>query len=158
MRLSFFIPMVPPRTTFQAKQLAVAHGKPIIFDSVELKQMKSSLRARVAPYAPSEPLTGPVQLITKWCWPCGARHSDGEYKPTKPDTDNLIKALKDVMEDCGFFAVGDQQVASEVTEKFWAEQADIYVALQELSPGGRKDSMSPSLAARSDLINREVMP
>jgi Holliday junction resolvase RusA-like endonuclease len=131
--VEFFIPMVPPRTTFQDKQLAVSKGKPIIFDSVELKAVKNSLRDRLGPHAPAVPLQGPVRLMTKWCWPCeGTRHTDGEYKATKPDTDNLVKALKDVMATCGFYT-NDALVASEITEKFWASTPGIYVFVAELS-------------------------
>ena len=49
-------------------------------------------------------------MVTKWCFPKG-KHSDGEYKATKPDTDNLQKMLKDVMTEVGFWK-DDALVAS----------------------------------------------
>ena len=33
------------------------------------------------------------------------RHYDGEYKYTEPDTDDLNKALKDIMEDLNFYTI-----------------------------------------------------
>ena len=70
-------------------------------------------------------------LGVKWCFPIRGRHRDGEYKATKPDTDNLEKLLKDVMTELGFW-MDDAQVASELCEKFWAEIPGIYILLTGL--------------------------
>ncbi len=70
------------------------------------------------------------RLVTKWCFPNG-RHKDGEYRITKPDTDNLQKLLKDCMTMCGFWK-DDALVASEIVEKFWAEVPGIYIRIEEL--------------------------
>ena len=56
---------------------------------------------------------------------------DGEYKITKPDTDNLQKLLKDCMTAVRFWS-DDAQVASEVVEKFWADIPGIYIRVTEL--------------------------
>ena len=66
----------------------------------------------------------------KFLYPRGKRN-DGEYKATKPDTDNLIKMLKDEMTKAGFWK-DDALVASEIVEKFWAETPGIYVEVEEL--------------------------
>ena len=58
-------------------------------------------------------------------------HKDGEYRITKPDTDNLQKMLKDCMTLVGFWK-DDALVASEITEKFWAEKPGIYIRIEEL--------------------------
>ena len=77
------------------------------------------------------PFDGPLRLIVRWCFPATGKHHDGEYKYTKPDTDDLNKALKDIMERLGFY-VNDSRVASELIEKFWAEIPGIYIRLEEL--------------------------
>lgn len=64
------------------------------------------------------------------CFPRGG-HRDGEYRITKPDTDNLQKLLKDCMTDVGFWE-DDAQVASEICEKFWAEVPGIYICAEEI--------------------------
>ncbi len=69
--------------------------------------------------------------MTKWCFPLTGKHRDGEYKTSRPDTDNLQKLLKDVMTDLGYWK-DDAQVASEITEKFWAKIPGIYIAIEEL--------------------------
>lgn len=76
-------------------------------------------------------LTGPIRLLTKWCYTATGNHKNGEYKITKPDTDNMIKLLKDVMTGLGYWT-DDAQVASEITEKFWSEQPGIYVRIEQL--------------------------
>lgn len=74
--------------------------------------MRQKLTAYLAKYVLSEKLTGPLQLITKWSYPKG-KHKNGEYKTTKPDTDNMIKLLKYVMTELGFWK-DDSLVASEI--------------------------------------------
>ena len=64
------------------------------------------------------------------CFPRG-RYRDGQYKTTRPDTDNLQKLLKDCMSDTGFWK-DDALVASEIVEKFWAERPGIYIRVEEL--------------------------
>jgi Holliday junction resolvase RusA-like endonuclease len=134
MTLEFFLPMVPPRVTAQQHEIRVLNGKPVVYDTVEISAAKEKFASRLGSHTPVTPLTGPVRLTTKWLWPCeGTRHHDGEWKVTKPDTDNVVKAFKDVMERLGYFEKSDAQVASEITEKFWAHVPGIYVRLEELS-------------------------
>ena len=64
------------------------------------------------------------------CFP-KQNHENGEYRITKPDTDNLQKMLKDCMTKVGFWK-DDALVASEITEKFWADQPGIYIRIEEL--------------------------
>ena len=72
-----------------------------------------------------------VRLVVKWLFPKG-RHNNGEYRTTKPDTDNLQKLLKDCMTKCGFWK-DDALVASEIVEKFWADVPGIYIQIEELN-------------------------
>lgn len=131
-RVEFFIPMIPPTLTFQDKISIVSKGRGLLIDSPELKTVKRSLRDRIGPHAPDEKLTGPVRVVSKWCWPTeGTDHMDGEYRISKPDADNLSKMLHDVMERAGFFA-NDSQVMP-VPETFWADVPGLYVCAEELA-------------------------
>lgn len=125
--IEFFCPMVPPTATAQMKQVRVHKGRPIHYDPPAVAEMKAKLKAAVAPYRPPEPLEGPVRLTTKWIWP----GEEYRYKTTKPDTDNMIKALKDVMERVGFYR-NDCQVVSEITEKMHGPVSGIYVKVEAL--------------------------
>ena len=130
MNIEFFMSMIPPTITHQQHKVAVVDGKPVFYEPPELKAVRLKLTAHMGKHVPAEKYTGPVRLITKWCYPNG-KHLDGEYKTTKPDTDNMIKMLKDVMTDMGYWQ-DDAQVASEITEKFWAVVPGIYIRIEEL--------------------------
>ena len=132
--MEIFLPIIPPTITHQAKDLRayLKDGKPraVLHDSPELKEARSKLHAYLAPHGPVEPFEGAVRLLVKWCFP-REKHGDGEYKTTKPDTDNLEKMLKDVMTELHWWK-DDAQVASEIVEKFWAEQPGIFISVEPL--------------------------
>ena len=126
----FFMAMIPPTVTAQEHKVMVCSGKPVFYDPPDLTAARGKLTAHLMSHAPSEPYTSGVRLTVKWCFPRG-RHADGEYRTTKPDTDNLQKLLKDCMTRCRFWK-DDALVASEIAEKFWAEVPGIYVRIEEL--------------------------
>ena len=127
----FFMPMKsPPTVTHQEKQVAVRNGKPIFYEPPELKKARSQLMAHLMKHRPEQPFTGGVRLVVKWLFPKG-EHQSGEYRTTRPDTDNLNKLLKDCMTVTGFWK-DDAQVASEVCEKFWSDITGIWIRVEEL--------------------------
>lgn len=131
MTIDFFMPMVPPTVTHQEKQVHVVDGKPKFYEPPELKQARQKLMAHLIKFRPQEPASSGVRLLTKWLFPITGRHVDGEYRITRPDTDNLQKLLKDCMTYCGFWK-DDAQVASETVEKFWADTPGIYICIMNL--------------------------
>ncbi|WP_363549594.1 RusA family crossover junction endodeoxyribonuclease [Caldifermentibacillus hisashii] len=131
MTTEFFMLMLPPTTTHQQKQVTIKNGKPVFYEPDELKAARSKLMAYLGQHVPENKYTGPVRLITKWCFPITGKHTDGEYKYTKPDTDNLQKLLKDCMTDCGYWK-DDALVVSEITEKFWANVPGIYIKIEAI--------------------------
>ena len=132
MKVQFFCPMSPPTATAQERQVTVIRGKPLFYEPPRVAEARSKLTAALGEHRPSMPLRGPVRLIVKWCFPLAGDHSDGEYKATRPDTDNLQKLLKDCMTSLGFWR-DDAQVAAEYVEKFWAEMPGIWVMAEELT-------------------------
>lgn len=127
--LEFFMPMIPPTVTHQEKQVHVVKGKPVFYEPQELKAARQKLMGHLAQHCPTEPFQQGVRLIAKWCFPKGSSHTDGEYKITKPDTDNLQKLLKDCMTVCGYWK-DDALVASEIVEKFWTDLPGIYIRVE----------------------------
>ncbi len=128
----FFMPMIPPTVTDQEHRITYNRdGKPVIYDSPELADAKAKLIAHLSQHRISERIDGGVRLIVKWLFPITGDHKDGEYKLTKPDTDNLIKALKDCMTKVGFWK-DDALVASEINEKFYSEITGIFVHIETL--------------------------
>lgn len=140
--IEFFMPMIPPTVTQQEHKVTVNRktGRVVFYDPPELKAARSRFMDQVGRYAPEAPLDGALQLITKWIWPMDQERQEMlavvdpdrfAWKTTKPDTDNLIKLLKDCMTRTGFWK-DDAQVASEVTEKFLANRPGIYVKIMRL--------------------------
>lgn len=131
MMIEFFMPMIPPTCTHQEKQVRVVKEKPVFYEPAELKAARAKLKAHLGQHIPNECFAGPVRLTTWWCFPIKGNHRNGEYKTSRPDTDNLVKMLKDVMTDLHYWR-DDAQVSSEVIEKYWAEYPGIYVKVESL--------------------------
>ena len=127
----FFMPMIPPTTTHQQKQVMVRNGKPVFYEPDDLKAARVKLMGHLGQHVPKEKYTTAVRLMTKWCFPITGDRMNGQYKHTRPDTDNLQKLLKDCMSDCGFWT-DDALVASEIAEKFWADMPGIYIRIEAI--------------------------
>ena len=142
MTIQFFLPMIVPTVTAQEKQLGVSRaGRAYIYDSPDVKAARQKFTAALAEarqrYGPGEKIDCGVRLTTRWCYRIqdGSKHHDGEYKITKPDTDNTIKLFKDCMTRAGFW-VDDALVASELTEKLWAAVPGVFVKVETIGREG----------------------
>lgn len=131
MTIEFFTHIIPPTKTHQEKKVHIVKGKPVFYEPAELREVRLKLRAYLSLNKPDEKLSGALRLIVKWLFPIKGKHTNGEYKITRPDTDNLIKLLKDVMTEVGFWN-DDAQIASEINEKFYADIPGIYIRIEEI--------------------------
>lgn len=148
MRISFFLPGIPPTITQQEHKVRVVKGKPVVYEPQELKTTRDKLCGYLMmarkKYGPPAKLLGPVRLVTKWFWP-ELHAGDGySWKVTRPDTDNLIKMFKDCMTKVGYWK-DDAQVVSEITEKMRGPQPGIYVEIttMEDDDDGSRDAQPP---------------
>lgn len=131
MTIQFFMPMIPPTTTHQQKQVMVRNGKPVFYEPAELQAARAKLMGHLGQHVPTKKYTSAVRLMVKWCFPITGDRQDGQYKHTRPDTDNLQKLLKDCMSDLGYWK-DDALVASEIVEKFWAEVPGIFIRIEAI--------------------------
>lgn len=134
--IEFFMPMKNvPTVTHQEKKAAVKDNcKVVYYEPPELRDARAKFTAHLAGHRPDKPYNCGVRLTVKWLFhDHTGRHRDGEYRITKPDTDNLIKLLKDCMTTLGFWT-DDCRVASEHNEKFWVttSPSGIYIKVEEL--------------------------
>lgn len=144
--MKFYVPMIPPTVTDQMHKVDTRRRKPRIYDPPELKAAKSKLEAHLAKFRPAEPLTGPTYLCVMWGFPITGEHEDGEFKTSRPDTDNLQKALKDMMTKLGFWK-DDALVVVEQVIKVYAARPGLYVIIESLP-----DSYEDYMARRSEEI------
>jgi len=130
--MQFFMPMKPPTATAQEREVVVGkNGKPRFFDPPALEDARAKLTAHLAQHRPDAPFTGPLRVLTKWCFPRIKRAKHGQWKDTRPDTHNLNKMLYDIMTKLGFWK-DDAQVVSEINEKFWSDKPGIFIQIEEL--------------------------
>ena len=124
--------MDPPTATAQEKQVRIIRGRPVFYDPAPVKAAKRLLTAYLLPHRPEKAFRGPLALHTVWLFPKGKAHRNGEWRVTRPDTDNLQKLLKDCMTRCGYW-LDDAQVVREKVEKRWSDDpAGIYIEITNL--------------------------
>ena len=130
--MHFFLAMEPPTKTQQEHRIGKRKdGSMYIYEDRDLTEARTKLRKALSRIRPEPIPEGAIRLTVKWLFPKGT-HQDGEYKTTKPDTDNLNKMLKDEMTKSHFWT-DDAQVASEIIEKFWADVPGIFVNVEEIT-------------------------
>lgn len=129
MKIRFFMPMQIPTMTAQQKGINFDARK--VYTKKELLAIKQKYLAHLAPHRPEQPIKGPIALNVHFGFPAGKEHSAGEWKITKPDTDNAVKLLKDCMTQLGFWQ-DDAQVAMEVLQKYYLNEPGIFVEVLRL--------------------------
>lgn len=133
MTTEFFMAMKKvPTITHQQKRVKVVGDEQFVFyEPAELKAARSKLMAHLGKHVPKQKYVGAVRLIVKWCFPITGKHTDGEWKTTKPDNSNMQKLLEDCMEDLGYYK-NDAQIASLIVEKFFSKIPGIYIKIEEV--------------------------
>ncbi len=136
-KLKFFMPMIPPTVTAQAKQASKRGRITTIRDSDPLKAARIKFRCHLAAHIPEKPLKAPLQCVLKFLWPISpkSKHRNGDWKTTTPDWDNIPKALCDELERLGFVD-NDSHIADGTSQKFWADTPGVWVMLRELPRSG----------------------
>ena len=70
-------------------------------------------------------------VVYQWIFKASKTHPACTWKVTKPDTDNMVKLLKDCMTKVGFWK-DDALVCCEMIEKMYGEKEGIYIFAEEL--------------------------
>lgn len=120
--------MNPPTVTQQMHRVKVVSGRPVFYDGPEVKAARAKLLDSLLVQRPDTPFTDGVRLQVKWCFMVTGKHKNGEYRTTRPDTDNLQKLLKDCMTKAGYW-IDDSLVCCEIVEKFWSDVPGIYIRI-----------------------------
>lgn len=138
-KVHFFLSMNPPTKTQQEHRIGKRKDGSIYFyEDRDLKEARQKLRKALSKIERTCIKDKPIRLMVKWLFPKG-KHRNGEYKITKPDTDNLNKMLKDEMTRLKFWE-DDALVVSEIIEKFWADTPGIFINVEEIDDGTEENS------------------
>ena len=84
-------------------------------------------------YIPERPFDGPIQIGFVFSYFTPTKKRRGTPKTSRPDCDNVVKLVLDVMTELGFF-LDDAQVTRLRIEKRWSttERASVYFNLEEV--------------------------
>lgn len=128
--------IIPPTTTAQQKGVFVRAGHAHFYTKEKVRQAENFLAAMLAPYAPAEPLHGPVYFQARWCFPYRKSEKRSIVKAGKevphnsrPDLDNLEKNLLDVLTRLRFWD-DDAQVFTKSTAKVWGPSGYLALAIK----------------------------
>lgn len=117
-RMKFFMPMRPPTSTHQEKQ--VNFKTKCFYEPYSLKKARETLRDGILRAVKAKPeikedtpYTGPVHLRLSWYFP-GESH---QWRTQKPDCDNMVKVLLDEMTCEGFWKDDAQIVTLMITKE-----------------------------------------
>ena len=132
-QMNFFLPMEPPTATKQEQQSTINKaGKHVTYKPARLVEAEDKLTAALIPHIPPQKFAGPIKLEVIWLFGKNSVHAHGDWKTSKPDTDNLNKLLKDLMTQLGFWT-DDAQVVNERISKLWTgTHPGVYISLEEL--------------------------
>lgn len=128
--MHFKLDMLPPRTTSQQKgERIVGKGKNAYihhYQKAKVTAAQNEYIARLLPHRPPESIEGPIRLMVEFRYKTNSKKLDGKPKITRPDTDNMIKLLKDCMTKCGFWH-DDSQVFDDRPIKRWSLNPNIEI-------------------------------
>lgn len=105
----------------------------------EVQAQRNRLIYMMKRYKPEKPSDRPIRLTMLFFFNVKEKKLWGKYKTTKVDIDNFYKEIADVMTLCKFWN-DDSQVVDLRLKKFYAEQATIYIRMEELDdePAGEQ--------------------
>ncbi len=136
----FILPITPPTVTSQSggKRISINKktGKPMFFKNKAAAKASADYEELLSQFKPDAPSSGAIYMQTCFVFPFlkGEPKKNRKgllWKTTKPDTDNMVKLLKDSMTAVGFW-VDDSQVCSETVQKCHGETPRIEVTWIEM--------------------------
>lgn len=145
MKTEFYLhfPEGLPRATAQQKGESIKYkridGKvlPYIdhYRKPKVQALRNELALKMKRYRPEQTSEKPIRLTVILYFDIKApKKLWGTYKTTKPDCDNYVKEIKDVMTLLKFWK-DDNQVVDLRVVKYFAEKGTIFIRMEELEDG-----------------------
>lgn len=120
----------PPRTTAQEKKIAVVNGIPRVYTTKAVSAAQAYYRGTFEAHAIGhKPIEGPIRLSVMFGFGTDDKQKLRQlWKTTRPDTDNMVKILKDELTHAGVW-LDDAQVVEENVKKLWVPRNDAGVSI-----------------------------
>lgn len=138
MEINIRLDIVPPKVTAQQKGVFVRGRHAHFYTKPQVRQAENFLALLLQKYVPPTPLTGPLGVAVRWCFPY--RKSEpkrivaaGKEIPhtVRPDLDNLEKGLLDVLTQLRFWH-DDSQIATKLTRKAWGAKPYLKILITQI--------------------------
>ena len=129
-KITIWIPGQPARVTHQSGTRYTTARR--TYKTQALKDWEAELYRALKPYVPAEPFAGPISLDVTFHFRAKRKKDYGTWKITRPDTDNMVKTLKDVMTRMGFWG-DDSQIAFEICKKLYVDEPGIRIIVNQLT-------------------------
>lgn len=130
-----FIPIVVKSRQETGRVLPVKRGGKIVHIPVKSNKLslnQSWLAAFINERPKQPPLAGPLSATIKFVSPLLKKHKgEGQWKTTRPDLDNLLKGLMDVLTTCGVIA-DDALVCQLHAEKLHDDNPGVEILITEM--------------------------
>ena len=132
MKIEFFKEFIPPKTTVQQRRQNKFGG--YLHDTGKIA--RATWKAIVEPYRPETPMCGAIALSIAITWPhtkrsrteSGKRNTPVVAKTTRPDSDNIVKMILDVMQETGFFH-DDSQIFDMHISRYYGDIAGVFISI-----------------------------
>ena len=123
--MNIFLEGQPATVTHQSGTKICNHRT---YKTSALKKWELTLHYGLLPFKPKAPLEGPICLQVQFGFKANRRKDINTYKLTRPDTDNMIKTLKDAMTKLDFWH-DDAQVCHEICSKIYTDKPGIKIQI-----------------------------
>ncbi|WP_317300894.1 RusA family crossover junction endodeoxyribonuclease [Allobaculum stercoricanis] len=128
-RINIFIPEQPSKTTHQS---GTRYANKRTYKTASLIGWENTLKRHLIKHVPNEPMHGALYLDVVFGFTTCNKKNIGKWKTTRPDTDNMIKTVKDMMTRLGYWD-DDSQVVYETCRKMWTKKAGILIRIESLN-------------------------
>lgn len=128
MQINIWLPGQPATVTHQSGTKISGHRT---YKTASLIGWENTLFRALEKFVPDEPLEGPILLQVTFGFKAKRKADLWKWKLTRPDTDNMIKTVKDVMTRMHFWK-DDNQVVHEVCKKMYVDEPGIVIKIEKL--------------------------
>lgn len=130
MSKTIWIPGQPSRVTHQS---GTRYANRRTYKTAPLIGWEKTLMRALEPEAPEKPYEGPIFLSVTFGYRAKTKKQQFTWKTTRPDTDNIVKTVKDVMTEAGYWK-DDAQICWEECKKMWVDEPGIRISYDTWPP------------------------